>query len=242
MAKYEVTYSCGHTDTVQIYGKNEERERELKWMENSLCPECYKKWKREDNKQKVQEILGDIELPLLTGTDKQIAYAESLRDEYIIRDNMAYGALPNNNYVIRLYRFLNNLTFNDVSRWDKICEKRGVTKDEWKSKVILSVAKAYACLTETNAGKLINTLKDPAIDMWLAEWDERAIYTTPQKLIEKYGIYLVGDEIASNEREQSIKDGYFDAVIMYRDEIIAILKERDIKADNDNRTENTRRL
>lgn len=74
---------------------------------------------------------------------------------------------------------------------------------------------------------------------WLAEWDERAIYTTPQKLIEKYGIYLVEDEIASAERNQSIEDGYFDAVIMYRDEIIAILKERDIKANDDNRTENT---
>lgn len=239
MAKYDVTYSCGHTDTVQLYGKNEERERKLKWMENSLCPECYKKWKCEDNKQKAKEILGNIELPNLTGTEKQIAYAESLRDEYIIKDNMAYSTMPAYNYVTRLYRFLNSLTFNDVSRWDKICEKRGVTKDEWKSKVILSVAKAYACLTETNAGKLINTLKDPATDRWLAEWDERAIYTTPQKLIEKYGIYLVGDEIASLEKNQSIKDGYFYAAIMYKDEIIAILRERDSKADNDNQTENT---
>lgn len=30
MAKYDVTYSCGHTDVVQLYGKNADRERELR--------------------------------------------------------------------------------------------------------------------------------------------------------------------------------------------------------------------
>ena len=28
--KYTLTYSCGHTGTVQLYGKTEERERKIK--------------------------------------------------------------------------------------------------------------------------------------------------------------------------------------------------------------------
>lgn len=40
--KYQVTYSCGHTDMVDLGGKNAERERRLKWLaECGLCPECY---------------------------------------------------------------------------------------------------------------------------------------------------------------------------------------------------------
>ena len=42
--KYTLTYSCGHTGTVQLYGKTEERERKIKYYEEyGLCPECYKK-------------------------------------------------------------------------------------------------------------------------------------------------------------------------------------------------------
>ena len=31
--KYTLTYSCGHTGTVQLYGKTEERERKIKYYE-----------------------------------------------------------------------------------------------------------------------------------------------------------------------------------------------------------------
>jgi len=43
MAKYGVTYSCGHTGTVQLFGKHTERERKLAWYAaEAKCPECYK--------------------------------------------------------------------------------------------------------------------------------------------------------------------------------------------------------
>lgn len=39
-----VTYSYGHTGEVQLFGSNKDRERKIKWYEESaLCPECYKK-------------------------------------------------------------------------------------------------------------------------------------------------------------------------------------------------------
>lgn len=48
MAKYDVTYSCGHEGTVDLFGKTSERERKLAWYESTaVCPECYKKQQRE---------------------------------------------------------------------------------------------------------------------------------------------------------------------------------------------------
>lgn len=50
MAKYNITYSCGHEGTVQLFGKSEERERKIKYYEEfGLCTECYKKQKQEEN-------------------------------------------------------------------------------------------------------------------------------------------------------------------------------------------------
>lgn len=49
MAKYDVTYSCGHSGIVELVGKGSERERKIKFFEEcGLCPECYKKKKQEE--------------------------------------------------------------------------------------------------------------------------------------------------------------------------------------------------
>lgn len=44
MAKYTIVMSCGHEDTIELFGKNEERERKIVYYESSgLCKNCYKK-------------------------------------------------------------------------------------------------------------------------------------------------------------------------------------------------------
>ena len=44
MAKYEVHFSCGHTDVVQLFGPEKDRRRKIEWYENfGKCPECYAK-------------------------------------------------------------------------------------------------------------------------------------------------------------------------------------------------------
>lgn len=44
MAKYTVEMSCGHTDTVELFGKDEDRKRKIEYFEaHGLCKECYKK-------------------------------------------------------------------------------------------------------------------------------------------------------------------------------------------------------
>jgi len=53
MAKYDITYSCGHKGTVELFGKTSERENKIAWYErDGLCPECYKATKRAEEAEK----------------------------------------------------------------------------------------------------------------------------------------------------------------------------------------------
>lgn len=75
MAKYTATFACGHTATVELFGKNSEREKELERLSYKLCYDCC-------NKQNADEAKA-LNLPALTGSPKQIAWAESLRMGFI---------------------------------------------------------------------------------------------------------------------------------------------------------------
>ena len=67
MAKYNITYSCGHEGTVQLFGKSEERERKIKYYEEfGLCTECYKKQKQEEN-AKLGFLIGGSVADILSG-------------------------------------------------------------------------------------------------------------------------------------------------------------------------------
>lgn len=154
--KYDVTYSCGHTATVELFGKSEDRDRKLHWMETEgMCPDCYKAWLREENDRKVREALGDIALPQLTAkSDKQLAYAESKRSEYI---------LDHVNHIKQLYAAMHM----DESKRAEITAKLtavGKTYEEQYALILARMPKAAAILTETDAGKLLDILAQPTFD------------------------------------------------------------------------------
>lgn len=83
MAKYHIEYCCGHTATVQLYGKIKERESYIEWArDNKLCPECYEKERAAARQKQNEDAQNDAMLnhyPQLTGSDKQIAWANTLR-------------------------------------------------------------------------------------------------------------------------------------------------------------------
>ncbi len=90
MAQYTVTYSCGHSDTVQLYGPTKDRERKIAWFEKSgRCASCYRALKAaervEQEKANEAENIASADanlvagLPALTGSEKQIAWAETIR-------------------------------------------------------------------------------------------------------------------------------------------------------------------
>ena len=154
--KYDVTYSCGHTATVELFGKTEDRERKLHWKEtDGMCPDCYREWQCEENSRKVREALGDILLPQLTAkSEKQLAFAESKRSEYI---------LDHVNHIKQLYAVMHM----DEAKRAEITAKLatvGKTYEEQYALILARMPKAVAILTEADAGKLLYTLARPAFD------------------------------------------------------------------------------
>ena len=82
MAKYDVTYACGHSGTIQLYGPTSQREKQLEIAALRLCPECYRKKKEAERAaiNKEAEKKSEAEgLPELTGSEKQVAWANTIR-------------------------------------------------------------------------------------------------------------------------------------------------------------------
>lgn len=77
MAKYYVTYKCGHEATVQICGTNVHGEREKKaaWYGTIDCPKC-----QAANTVKANRDAG---MASLEGSEKQVAWAEDIRGEIL---------------------------------------------------------------------------------------------------------------------------------------------------------------
>jgi len=86
MAKYQITHSCGHTETHGIGGTNTRGQRESKaaWLATRVCGECYRAERDAARATKSAESASANAvggMPTLTGTPKQIAWAETLRAE-----------------------------------------------------------------------------------------------------------------------------------------------------------------
>lgn len=75
MAKYTITYKCGHTEEMQLFGKMADRDRKIAWYAEQDCPECKAAAARAAAKER-----GLVELE---GTAKQIVWAEQIRDKFL---------------------------------------------------------------------------------------------------------------------------------------------------------------
>ncbi len=86
MARYDVTYTCGHNDRIQLYGKHKDREWWLAREHEKLCPDCYRAKLEEDRRKQNEEAAAknrEKGLPELEGTEKQIPWAEALRGKFM---------------------------------------------------------------------------------------------------------------------------------------------------------------
>ena len=55
--KYDVTFSCGHTEVVELYGKSEDRETKIAYYGKSgICRKCYEKMMNEKNSENCEEV------------------------------------------------------------------------------------------------------------------------------------------------------------------------------------------
>lgn len=89
MAKYDVKFSCGHTETVNLLGKKDVRAWRISQMEeNEICSKCKEQQKqeyREEMLRRADELEMEHDLPELSGTPRQIQWARQIRAEVIGR-------------------------------------------------------------------------------------------------------------------------------------------------------------
>lgn len=71
--KTTITHTCGHQEEIVVYGKRADREKKIEWLESQPCAEC-----RAAESAEISKSTGMVEL---TGSAKQIAWAEDLRAE-----------------------------------------------------------------------------------------------------------------------------------------------------------------
>ena len=87
MAKYEVTYSCGHSAEVELYGSKAERERKIEWFAQSgSCPDCFRAQKQDKTQTEaasLEELCKGISFSELSGTPEQIASANEIRRQVV---------------------------------------------------------------------------------------------------------------------------------------------------------------
>lgn len=86
MAWFYGTYACGHEGRVQIYGPTKDRQWKADREFSKLCPECWAKKLAEDRERQNAEATAkaaEMGLPELTGTPKQVAWANTLRQRLI---------------------------------------------------------------------------------------------------------------------------------------------------------------
>lgn len=84
--RYDGIYSCGHEGSVYIYGKSDYREWRKEKIFSGICPDCYKKQLAKERtvaKEAAMEEAKEMQLPELFGTEKQVAWAVTLRSECI---------------------------------------------------------------------------------------------------------------------------------------------------------------
>ena len=86
MAWYEIEYACGHEGRIQIYGKFSGRQRQADYEATKDCPDCYRERlakERDEELRKALEVNSQLSLPELSGSSKQVAWAETIRAKKI---------------------------------------------------------------------------------------------------------------------------------------------------------------
>lgn len=86
MSWQTLQFACGHSAEQQLYGPHHERDRHAEAAKNRLCPECYQAQTTQRQAQQSEQarlFAAQSNLPALSGSEKQVAWAESIRAKAI---------------------------------------------------------------------------------------------------------------------------------------------------------------
>lgn len=84
MAKYDVTYACGHSATIQLFGPEKERTRKRAWLAKQRCFQCDRVHREAEGPKARLRFVG-------AGIDGRGvgSFAVALRDAYPIRETLS---------------------------------------------------------------------------------------------------------------------------------------------------------
>lgn len=139
MAKYTVKFSCGHEETIQLYGTMKSRDERIAYMEkHGKCEACKKaeyEAKRAEAHAKAEAEASKY--PTLEGSEKQIAWAMDIRQKWVDEVNATLSK--------------SGMTWAQLQQnWDKMSE--GQRQDVLDKPVDTHVACKFAhVITETSA-------------------------------------------------------------------------------------------
>ena len=122
MAKYDVERACGHEETVVLFGKTKDREWRLEREAEKLCYECWQKQLKEEHEkenQEAAEAAKEMNLPELQGTEKQIAWAETIRQSMInqIEEFIYKNVKPEHRNNPKLRESVEHIKSKTEARW-----------------------------------------------------------------------------------------------------------------------------
>ena len=145
MAKWSVKCiceKCGKEFTrTGFAGNRADAENREEWVKKNpgLCRDCWKAEKSEEE----EEFLRSLPLPELTGTEKQVKYAEDLRRGFILRH-------------CTRDEFQNIIGKGSAEDYAKMKEKAEEQLEKARGNHLVKI---ITCLWETDAGYLISLLK-----------------------------------------------------------------------------------
>lgn len=79
---YDVTHSCGHVERVSLCGPNDAREWRLHQLEQIPCSDCRAAEQARQSAEDAEKAR-KLELPALTGSERQVAWAETIRMRFV---------------------------------------------------------------------------------------------------------------------------------------------------------------
>lgn len=150
---------CGRDfDKVKYFRSGKDADHWAEWAKSAepytLCIDCYRA------KQEAQEAAkaAEYELPVISGkSDKQIDYASKLRARYVSRHDSEIKQIQE---ITAKYKAMEEAEKKDLAK------SSGLTYDEDDNIVLAEgfkrtrrLADAYLCLTESDAGTIIETLR-----------------------------------------------------------------------------------
>ena len=102
MAWYYGTFSCGHEGRVNVIGPSKDRQWKVDRRFSGVCEDCYNKQleaEREQKNREAEEKAKEMELPILEGTEKQIAWANTLRQKFIDKIDKLLKDIETDKYI-----------------------------------------------------------------------------------------------------------------------------------------------